>query len=191
MGDEKGFHQLVHEVIHSFCGFLRWLLRSAISRVLQVFTRRKKRVELRAPQPAIAYMNSRVLPARHRAEASHRLPIRLALWLLDRPRLGHHAGIKHFAGRLLKRPARQGVVVAQSRLGQMLCRDCGNARDRRIGLELLRQAARAGDMRAQLELGRLHCQPRQRDVLQARQWLEQAANQGSREAARLLQRLNP
>jgi TPR repeat protein len=48
-------------------------------------------------------------------------------------------------------------VVAQSRLGQMLCRDCGNARDRRIGHELLRQAARAGDRRAQLEYARL-CQ---------------------------------
>lgn len=117
--------------------------------------------------------------------------MRLAFWLLDRPRLGHHSSIKRLAGRLLKRPARQGVVAAQSRLGQLLCRDCGNARDRRIGLELLRQAARAGDPRAQLELGRLYCQPRQREPLQARHWLELAAAQGSHEAARLLQRLNP
>ena len=85
-----------------------------------------------------------------------RFSLKVALWLLDSPRLGHNANIKHFAGRLLKQPARQGVVVAQSRLGQMLCRDCG-ARDRRIGHELLRQAARAGDRRAQLEYARL-CQ---------------------------------
>ena len=108
-----------------------------------------------------------------------RLPLRLALWLLDRPRLGHHASVKRLAGRLLKQPARQGVVIAQSRLGQLLCRDCGNARDRRIGLELLRQAARSGDLRAQLELGRHYCQPRQREPLQARHWLEAAAAQGS------------
>ncbi|WP_052081071.1 tetratricopeptide repeat protein [Pseudomonas sp. ML96] len=136
-------------------------------------------------------MNSRVLPAQHRSDASQRLPIRLAFWLLDRPRLGHHSSIKHFAGRLLKRPARQGVVAAQSRLGQLLCRDCGNARDRRIGLELLRQAARASDVRAQLELGRFYCQSRQRDLLQARHWLELAAAHGSHEARRLLQRLTP
>jgi hypothetical protein len=34
-----------------------------------------------------------------------------------------------------------------------MCRECGNARDRRIGQDLLRQAARAGDLRAQQELG--------------------------------------
>jgi TPR repeat protein len=49
----------------------------------------------------------------------------------------------------------KGCVQAQSRLGQLLCRDCGNTRDRRIGYELLRQAARAGDRGAQLELERL------------------------------------
>ncbi|MDX5371375.1 MAG: sel1 repeat family protein [Pseudomonadaceae bacterium] len=119
-----------------------------------------------------------------------RLPLRLALWLLDRPRLGHHASVKRFAGRLLKQPARQGVVAAQSRLGQLLCRDCGNARDRRIGLELLRQAARSGDLRAQLELGRHYCLSRQREPQQARHWLEVAAAQGSHEAARLLKRLD-
>jgi TPR repeat protein len=54
---------------------------------------------------------------------------------------------------LLKQPARDGVVAAQSRLGQLMCRECGNARDRRIGHDLLRQAARAGDLRAQKELG--------------------------------------
>lgn len=83
------------------------------------------------------------------------LSLRVALWLLDNPRLGRTSTVKRFAGRLLKQPARRGVVVAQSRLGQLLCRDCGNNRDRRIGLELLRQAARAGDRRAQVELGRL------------------------------------
>ena len=84
-----------------------------------------------------------------------RFSLKVALWLLDSPRLGDKPQVKHFAGRLLKQPAREGVVVAQSRLGQMLCRDCGNPRDRRIGHELLRQAARAGDRRAQLELRRL------------------------------------
>ncbi len=78
------------------------------------------------------------------------------MWLLYSPRLGEKHSVKHLAGRLLKQPARQGVVVAQSRLGQMLCRDCGNARDRRIGHELLRQAARAGDPQAQAEYARLN-----------------------------------
>ncbi|WP_137885219.1 tetratricopeptide repeat protein [Pseudomonas sp. 2FE] len=120
-----------------------------------------------------------------------RLLLRVAFWLLDSPRLGHAVSVKRFAVRLLKQPARQGVVVAQSRLGQLLCRDCGNTRDRRIGLELLRQAARAGERRAQLELGRLYSQPRQHEPQQARHWLEQAAAQGSHEAKRLLSNLYP
>ncbi|HDS0920964.1 TPA: sel1 repeat family protein [Pseudomonas putida] len=91
-----------------------------------------------------------------------RFSLKVALWLLDNPHLGDKPQVKHLAGRLLKQPARQGVVVAQSRLGQMLCRDCGNARDRRIGHELLRQAARAGDRRAQLEYARL-CQNNEPD----------------------------
>lgn len=139
---------------------------------------------------AKAYMKSRaLLAAQHQSDAGTRLPTRLALWLLDRPRLGHHASVKRIAGRMLKQPARQGVVVAQSRLGQLLCRDCGNTRDRRIGLELLRQAARAGDLRAQLELARHYSQPRQAEPAQARHWLEMAAAQGSHEAIRLLRRL--
>jgi TPR repeat protein len=77
------------------------------------------------------------------------------MWLLDSPRLGDNPNVKHFAGRLLKQPARAGVVVAQSRLGQLMCRECGNARDRRIGHDLLRQAARAGDRLAQRELGQI------------------------------------
>lgn len=77
------------------------------------------------------------------------------MWLLDSPRIGDNPNIKHFAGRLLKQPAREGVVVAQSRLGLLMCRECGNARDRRIGHDLLRQAARAGDVGAQRELGQL------------------------------------
>ncbi|PVZ38926.1 hypothetical protein N430_04087 [Pseudomonas sp. CC120222-01a] len=89
------------------------------------------------------------------APSPKRFSLKVALWLLDSPRLGDKQQVKHIAGRLLKQPAREGVVVAQSRLGQMLCRDCGNARDRRIGHELLRQAARAGDTRAQLEYARL------------------------------------
>lgn len=118
-----------------------------------------------------------------------RFTLKVALWLLDNPRLGDNPNVKHFAGRLLKQPARQGVVVAQSRLGQMLCRDCGNARDRRIGHDLLRQAARAGDRRAQLEYGRLCAQPQVNEPEQARYWLEQAAAQGSQEARRLLKQL--
>ncbi|KOY01602.1 sel1 repeat family protein [Pseudomonas sp. NPDC087342] len=82
-----------------------------------------------------------------------RFSMRVAEWLLDSPRLGDNHKVKHFAGRLLKQPAREGVVAAQSRLGQLMCRECGNARDRRIGHDLLRQAARAGDRRAQQELG--------------------------------------
>lgn len=89
--------------------------------------------------------------------AEKRFSLKVALWLLDSPRLGDKPRVKHLAGRMLKQPARQGVVVAQSRLGQMLCRDCGSARDRRIGHDLLRQAARAGDSRAQQEYARL-CQ---------------------------------
>lgn len=117
------------------------------------------------------------------------LPLRVALWLLDSPRLGQRVSTKQFAGRLLKQPARQGVVVAQSRLGELLCRDCGNARDRRIGFELLRQAGRAHDRRAQLELGRLYCQPRHFDLAQAKHWLELASAQGCPEAAQRLQAL--
>ncbi len=77
-------------------------------------------------------MKSRVLPisAHNPSSENPRLSMRLALWLLESPRLGHSASIKRLAGRLLKQPARQGVVVAQSRLGQLLCRDCGNTRFR-------------------------------------------------------------
>ncbi|WP_449431582.1 sel1 repeat family protein [Pseudomonas putida] len=108
------------------------------------------------------------------APAPKRFSLKVALWLLDSPRFGDKSQVKHLAGHLLKQPARQGVVVAQSRLGQMLCRDCGNARDRRIGHDLLRQAARAGDRCAQLEYARL-CQASEPD--QARYWLEMAAAQ--------------
>jgi TPR repeat protein len=87
--------------------------------------------------------------------APKRFTLKVALWLLDSPRLGHKANVKHLAGRLLKQPAREGVVVAQSRLGQLMCRDCGSSRDQRIGHELLRQAARAGDPGAQTALSHL------------------------------------
>lgn len=117
------------------------------------------------------------------APSDRRFSLKVALWLLDNPRLNEKPKVKHLAGRLLKRPARQGVVVAQSRLGQMLCRDCGSARDRRIGHDLLRQAARGGDRRAQLEYARV-CQHSAPD--QARFWLELAAGQGSHEARTLL-----
>ena len=118
-----------------------------------------------------------------------RLPTRVALWLLDSPRLGDAPSIKRFAGRLLKQPALQGVVPAQTRLGQLLCRDCGNPRDRRMGFELLRQAARTGDVSAQLELGQLYSQSRHNEPQQARHWLELAAGQGSLEAQQLLKQL--
>ncbi len=99
----------------------------------------------------------RVTPVTTSAPDSNasRLPMRVALWLLDSPRLGQTPSVKRIAGNLLKQPARKGCVQAQSRLGQLLCRDCGNPRDRRMGFELLRQAARAGDRGAQLELERL------------------------------------
>lgn len=77
------------------------------------------------------------------------LPLKVALWLLDQPRIGKTRSARQLAGNLLKAPARQGVVEAQSRLGQLLCLECGNPRDRRVGIELLRQAARAGDRQAQ------------------------------------------
>lgn len=128
-------------------------------------------------------------PSLNLASEPKRFSLKVALWLLDSPRLGDKPQVKHFAGRLLKQPAREGVVVAQSRLGQMLCRDCGNARDRRIGHELLRQAARAGDRHAQLEYGRLCSQPEVNEPEQARHWLEQAAAKGSTEAGRLLRQL--
>ena len=98
-------------------------------------------------------VSSSVTDTSQAVTAPRRFSLKVALWLLDSPRLGHHTNVKHFAGRLLKQPAREGVVAAQSRLGQLMCRECGNARDRRIGQDLLRQAARAGDARAQQELG--------------------------------------
>lgn len=125
------------------------------------FTCTKKRVEWRAfrsaPQcfmkfrsvsPAVTDNPPSVTPPK-------RFSLKVALWLLDNPRIGDNPNIKHFAGRLLKQPAREGVVVAQSRLGLLMCRECGNARDRRIGHDLLRQAARAGDPGAQRELGQI------------------------------------
>ena len=50
----------------------------------------------------------------------------------------------------LTRPKAHGMGAAVK-----LCRECGNARDRRIGHDLLRLAARAGDRRAQRELGQV------------------------------------
>lgn len=120
---------------------------------------------------------------------SARLPLRMALWLLDSQRLGSSQGVKRIAGRLLKQPAREGVVEAQSRLGRLLCCECESQRDRRIGFELLRQAARAGDCQAQLELGRLYGEPDHPEPAKARLWLEQAAAQGSQEAVRFLQQV--
>lgn len=94
--------------------------------------------------------------------------MRMALWLLDSQRLGQTKSVKRIAGRMLKQPALEGVVEAQSRLGRLLCRDCDSQRDRRIGFELLRQAARAGDRQAQLELGQLCDEGQPRDLATSR-----------------------
>jgi hypothetical protein len=103
-------------------------------------------MKFRTPSDSSSVKTSTAIPAK-------RFTMRVAEWLLDSPRLGEKPSVKHIAGRLLKQPAREGIVAAQSRLGQLMCRECGNARDRRIGQDLLRQAARAGDVRAQQELG--------------------------------------
>ncbi len=118
---------------------------------------REKRSRVARPGSHPPLFMPRVLPSSSSASrsGSSHLPMRVALWLLDSPRLGQTPGVKRIAGNLLKQPARKGCVQAQSRLGQLLCRDCGNTRDRRIGYELLRQAARAGDRSAQQELERL------------------------------------
>jgi hypothetical protein len=129
--------------------------------VFFAFTCTKKRVEWRAfrsvPQCFMKFRS--VSPSATDTPPAvtppKRFSLKVALWLLDSPRLGHSTNVKHFAGRLLKQPARDGVVAAQSRLGQLMCRECGNARDRRIGHDLLRQAARAGDRCAQRELGQV------------------------------------
>lgn len=122
---------------------------------MQGFTWVEKGVEWRAFQPPLPLMPRAIIRlAASNPDVRTQLPTRVALWLLDSPRLGHAPSVKRFAGHLLKQPALQGVVSAQSRLGRLLCCDCGNPRDRRIGMELLRQAARAGDQPAQLELGR-------------------------------------
>lgn len=117
------------------------------------------------------------------------LSTRVAVWLLDSQRLGHTPGAKRLAGKLLKQPAREGEVVAQSRLGRLLCQDCDSPRDRRVGVQFLRQAARAGDCQAQLELGRLLTRPEHFRPLQARHWLKLASGHGSQEARQLLKRL--
>ena len=125
------------------------------------FTCVKKRVEWRSfrsvPQCFMKFrsVSPSVTDVPQAVTAPKRFSMKVALWLLDSPRLGHNTSVKHFAGRLLKQPAREGVVAAQSRLGQLMCRECGNARDRRIGHDLLCLAARAGDRRAQRELGQV------------------------------------
>ncbi|OPG68859.1 hypothetical protein B1218_38900, partial [Pseudomonas ogarae] len=52
--------------------------------------------------------------------------------------------VKHLAGRLLKQPAREGVVAAPRRLVQLMCRHCATPRDRRIGPDLPPQPAPPG-----------------------------------------------
>lgn len=134
------------------------------------------------PDPSLEPRTSLSEPAR--------FSLRVALWLLDSPHLGSKPSVKRLAGRLLKQPARQGVVIAQSRLGTMLCHECGNARDRRMGHELLRQAAKAGDCNAQYEYGRLCAQAPISEPRKARHWLELASAKGSLKAQRLLGQLN-
>ena len=124
------------------------------------FTQTKKGVEWRAFCSALQCRmkfrtaTSSVARPNTSTEAPKRFSLRVAIWLLDNPRLSASPSVKHVAGHLLKQPARQGVVLAQSRLGQLMCRECGSARDQRIGHELLRQAARAGDRLAQQELNK-------------------------------------
>lgn len=88
-------------------------------------------------------MNQSSLTVTH--SMSRTWPVQVALWLLDRPKLGQRSSVKRLAGRLLKQPAQAGVVTAQSRLGRLLCCDCDSARDQRIGVQMLQQAAKAGD----------------------------------------------
>lgn len=117
----------------------------------QVFTVQKKGVECAPLDSSGAVMKFRDSVSEPVRLGNQRpgLPMKVALWLLDQPHLGKTRGARQIAGNLLKAPARQGVVEAQSRLGQLLCLECGSSRDRRIGIELLRQAARAGDLQAQ------------------------------------------
>jgi hypothetical protein len=127
---------------------LLWIVPSACSSTgvqsFFSFTCTKKRVEWRAlrfvPQCFMKFrsVSPSVTSTPPTVTAPKRFSLKVALWLLDSPRLGHSTNVKHFAGRLLKQPARDGVVVAQSRLGQLMCRECGSARDRRIGHDLLR-----------------------------------------------------
>src|SRR5690606_17013953 len=117
----------------------------------QVFTAQKKGVECAPLDSRGASMKFPDSTSDPRRLGSQRpgLPMKVALWLLDQPHIGKTRSARQIAGNLLKGPARQGVVEAQSRLGQLLCLECGSARDRRVGIELLRQAARAGDRQAQ------------------------------------------
>lgn len=118
---------------------------------LQVFTAQKKGVEcapLDRSGSSMKFRDSASDPVRL-VNQRPGLPLKVALWLLDQPRIGKSRSARQLAGNLLKAPARQGVVEAQSRLGQLLCLECGSPRDRRVGIELLRQAARAGDPQAQ------------------------------------------
>ena len=117
------------------------------------------------------------------------LSVQVALWLLECPCFSHLTTVKRIAGRMLKYPARAGVVRAQLKLGQLLCCNCNNTLDQRIGMQLLTQAARAGDCQARLELGALLCRPRHYEPQQARHWLELAAAQGSERAKHLLKGL--
>ncbi|TWH64515.1 hypothetical protein LX59_02463 [Azomonas agilis] len=134
-------------------------------------------------------MNQSSLTVTH--SMSRTWPVQVALWLLDRPKLGQRSSVKRLAGRLLKQPAQAGVVTAQSRLGRLLCCDCDSARDQRIGVQMLQQAAKAGDCSARVELGQLLVQPRHYEPGQARHWLELAAAQGSERAKTLLARMFP
>ena len=84
------------------------------------------------------------------------LSVKVAGWLLDAPRLGQARPVKRLAGQLLKQPARQGCTHAQRRLGQLLTRDSGDPRERRLGEQLLRQAARAGDVKARALMPNTH-----------------------------------
>ena len=146
---------VVHQVIHSFCGFSREARQPYFGKPL---LDGKKEYSARLLNVSLLFAMSIRVQSSSSASVRMRLPVRVASWLLDSPRIGKTHSAKRFAGHLLKQPARQGVVVAQSRLGQLLCRDCCTPRDRRFGLELdpfnglVRCEIQIGGLRIQIQI---------------------------------------
>lgn len=83
--------------------------------------------------------------------------------------------------RLIQRAADAGSAEGQHRLALVfITGDAGQARDPARAVELFAKAAAQGHRRAQLNLGTLYLRGQgvQRDLIQARAWLEQAAMDG-------------